>query len=456
LISAGIEGNVYCWPVAIQGRIDVMVSGNRAVSVYGVTADCPNLLFRKPKEKTVGSQGGGRGVLNILQRKASSANMKEPEEVESYSIIVSTGDGYIRAPAWNLEMVESTSSALLSSTITIPPDDGRLHMNVLKLSYDRQYLFAGTNYGSLRIYSWPPIVDSTYPNGFFIELPLHEGKIVSIHESPTSNLIITTGEDSCVFMIDFERNLFPQLETQDLTISHNRKGLKKDLIHGDFDLKNIINKSVVMMTLDDVRNHIRDVADLKQAIQESQSKLYFETHKLSVSHTEDMKKLLDEFDRKMIEEKGRYQELKLDMEKKNNALIRRLEIEKSQHTKLRTEIENRYEYALEDQLERYDTVSERMERLRLEYEDKIREEKFEFERKLNAQRIAFALTEKRLQNETRRITQDRIADEVLYKDTIKRKEEEFEMKLTSIAQTYQSEIDSEQETINKLRNGVKR
>ena len=189
-MSAGQEGNVYCWPTGKEGRIDVVSGNNRSSAVYGLVVDCPSLLYRKVKRK--------EDTKQVIE--------------DIFSLVISTGDGALKCPPWNLEMLHSPSAVPADTpSPVILPDSRYVHITVLKLSYDRHFLFAGTSTGSLRIYSWPAIVTAEYPSGYYIEIPSHDGAIVSLHESLYSNTLITTGIDGNIILYEFERAMFPKI-----------------------------------------------------------------------------------------------------------------------------------------------------------------------------------------------------------------------------------------------------
>ena len=86
--------------------------------------------------------------------------------------------------------------------------------------------------------------------------------------------------------------------------------------------------------IDDIKRHIREASDLRKSLEENQLKLDYITHKLKIEHTEKTQKLVDNYNKILDQEKLRYNEMKLDLDRKIVVLNSRLESEHIAHIKV--------------------------------------------------------------------------------------------------------------------------
>ena len=112
-----------------------------------------------------------------------------------------------------------------------------------------------------------------------------------------------------------------------------------------------------------------------------------------------------------------------------------------------TELENRYEHKLADQLDRYDRLSEEMELLKQKCESLLTAERNEFERQLNELKLETRNREKKLRNENRRVTDDKEADEAAFKEILDQQEGEYEDELRQLIGAAESELSYERDTV---------
>jgi WD40 repeat protein len=57
LFSAGLDGNVYGWPVAKEGRLDVIAASNRSSTILDVIVDSPSTSFYSSTQKDAEADG---------------------------------------------------------------------------------------------------------------------------------------------------------------------------------------------------------------------------------------------------------------------------------------------------------------------------------------------------------------------------------------------------------------
>ena len=440
-----MDGNVYSWPIAKEGRIDIISANNRASTVYGLEIDCPNLMFRKSKKKDGPVSGSGKS-----------------NTVEYYNVILSYGDGYLRAPPWNFDSIDTNISTSTSDipTLVIPPDNNDFHINCVCLSTDRQFLYAGTNFGTLRIYSWPPIVNKEFPNGFFVEIQAHDSPVVAVKQSIDSNTIITCGEDCAIFIFDFNRSLFPKpidiegkiMTPLGKTRNHNKNDNNNMVHETTLEVQDKNSRSeLILMTTDDLKSHIKESVDLQKNLEEMQSLKEYEGHKLILEYEEQIKKIHENYKKDIEEEKKRYYELKMDMERRNASLLEQIELSKNEQIKARNDLENRYEHVLAEQMDRFDGLSEQITRVKQQSTITLKTEKQDFERQLIQLQDESNTKIKQLTNDLARITSDRMSDNMLFKETIMKRETEYETKIKNMIRTNETEKNSLTEENSNLR-----
>ena len=132
-------------------------------------------------------------------------------------------------------------------------------------------------------------------------------------------------------------------------------------------------------------------------------------------------------------------------------LLTTIEAKESDAIKVVSELENRYEHKLADQLDRYDRLSEDMELLRQKCEGLTLAEREDFAKQLNELRNEARLREKKMRTENRRITDDRVSDESAFREILDQQEGEYEDELRQLIGAAEGELISERDNIAKLR-----
>jgi len=181
IFSAGMDGNIYGWPVAQEGRLDIL-SNSRGSAVLDMIVDSTNTSF--PKNDHVDEDGEGV-TLDQFQS-------------QSRTLVLASVDGHMKLPEWSLEVRRETRGAVKDPHIIL--GDDRFAITALSLSAKRDLLYAGTKTGSVRVYAWPPIGDAA--TGAYIEYHIHNAPVVSIKESPIGNTIVSVGEDGSIFVFN--------------------------------------------------------------------------------------------------------------------------------------------------------------------------------------------------------------------------------------------------------------
>ena len=104
VFTAGMDGNVYGWPIAKDARIDVLSANNRLFGVNGMCIDTINLVFPKPeqKEHESGDADGVNDSAVALKAKTGHGPVQSLETRKS--VIVSLVDGVIKVCPWEFEL----------------------------------------------------------------------------------------------------------------------------------------------------------------------------------------------------------------------------------------------------------------------------------------------------------------------------------------------------------------
>lgn len=437
LFSAGMDGNVYGWPVNGGSRIDIVSSNSRSSAYLGFTVDCQNMLFPKINNDNLNEDGESEvdssTVANLVNNTTATTANAAVTEYPSKTIIISMQDGNIRLPEWSLDMKRGTnteSKYIFGNSVSI---------TCLCLSSDHKILYAGTGNGCIRLYAWPPIGEAS--DGVYYEKKVHNSPVVSIKESPIGNAVISVSEDRSIFIFDLKK-----------IISETPKTEGKDDHEEILDDDNIVfNSDVVLLSNESLDEHIQAVVNLQKLLQETQQKYKFQTMQKENEFHEEMKKVSNMNDLNLLNERSKFEKRATDLDKKIKDLTLNIETKEIEGVKLRAEIENRYEHKLADQMERYDRLHEDMELLKQKCEALIASEREALTKQLNELKNEAKVREKKLRSENKRILDDRRADESAFKEILDQQEDEYEDELKQLISAAENELVNERDTITKLR-----
>ena len=212
LFSAGMDGNVYGWQMYSQERMDVVTANSRSsaiLTVHALTLSPP--LFCKADDDEEEAVAHGN---NALEEDFADTLARSFDRV-----ILTCMDGSIRCPVYcpshhpNVKIAEDVapyltppyqSHQLTEAQIASGMEALVINITCVALSVDKRFLFAGTNVGSLRVYTWPlPSPPSTEHS--FIELFTQSQAIVAVVESPSGRSVSTVSEDGSIFVFRIER-----------------------------------------------------------------------------------------------------------------------------------------------------------------------------------------------------------------------------------------------------------
>lgn len=488
LFSAGMDGNVYGWPIFKEGRIDVIAANNRSSAVLDLIVDSPSTIFTNTKQTNndsgdvdhneFGEFGNPVSPTNanssVLKKKEKAGNSSELTTLQilekRYALIISSLDGSLKLPSWSFESVKASSvgKSVSSDNMQIINGDPSVAITALALNSDRTKLYAGTSVGSLRVYQWPPsdekhnrrrsshhytqhttssavaasavsVTDtSKYDSSQFYELFSHSTAVISITLSPQENILMSAAADGSVFI----HNIVNETAKEEIKVDDPFE-LNSDAI--------VLNSEVVLMSLEDIEDHVNEVVELQKTLNETKAKNEFNSRKLESEHNDTIKKMTEVHDATITKEKDNFEKQRIAFDRRIRELMAAIEAKETDHIKVITELENKYEHKLADQLERYDMLSEKMQLLKQKCEGLLEAEKNNFHKQLNDVKDEARTREKKLKIENRRALEDKSANEAAFKEIVNQQEEEYEDELKQLIGAAESELVSERETILKLR-----
>ena len=318
IFSAGMDGNIYGWPVAQEGRLDIL-SNSRGSAICDMIVDCTNTSF--PKNDHLEEEG-----LTLDQFQS-----------QSRTLVLSSIDGHMKMPEWSLEVRRETRGNVKEPHIIL--GDEHFAITALCLSSKRDLLYAGTKSGSVRVYAWPPTGDAAV--GAYLEYHIHNAPVVSIKESPVGNTLVSVAEDGSVFV--YTSNKISEKEEE-------KKNEDELLLEDEV----AFNNTVVMISVEQMEENIQAIVDLKKQLQETNQKHSFQEHRRESEFAEQLKGVVEKHEYMLTTEKSKAEKERTMFEGKVRDLLIKIENAETEQVKVRAEVENRYEHRLAEQLDRYD------------------------------------------------------------------------------------------------------
>eukprot|EP00605_Chrysophyceae_sp_TOSAG23-4_P001800 GSChrysophyteH1.ASY1.ANO1.1990.1 assembled CDS len=398
IFSASVDGCVYGWPTCRDGRLDIVASNPRASTVLSIEVDSSSLVFLPPLADV-----GDDGAPVVRQE-------------EDRYLLLSTASGMINMPAWAFT---NSSWDHVSNPNHIIWGEESCAITCQKLSANRRHLYAGTKAGKIRIYAWPPINKSKV--GIYSEFSAHRGAVVTIHESPRGDKLLTMGEDGAVMVFTLNKAPWTKIP------------------------------QVLLLSTEDMDEHIEEVTSLNKRLRDLEASSQYKLSQLQTSARENERRMAESFDQTLNDERDRYEQLRGEFDEKVKSLLTTIETKETESLKVVADLENRYEHKLSDQLDRYDKLAEEMELLRQKCEGLLLSDRNDFTKQLNDTINNARLREKKMRNENKRITDDRASDEAAFKEILDQQEHEYEDELRQLISAAEGELIVERENIGKLR-----
>jgi exonuclease VII large subunit len=120
-----------------------------------------------------------------------------------------------------------------------------------------------------------------------------------------------------------------------------------------------------------------------------------------VDHSDAVRKLVETHESTVAEEKQLFDSMRSEYERKVKDLLVSIENKEQDHVKVTSELENRYEHKLAEQLDRYDRLGEEMELLKQKCKGMLANERGDFSKQLNDLKSEARLREKKMRSENR-------------------------------------------------------
>jgi hypothetical protein len=437
-------------------------------------------------------------LLCLLCDFSTKGNLSVNEEPDTkvvdmatrYNLLVSSLDGNLRMPTWSLESTNvrhhgaKTTAGSSDAAMQVIHGDPSCSITAMTLSASRTKLYVGTSLGTLRVYAWPPEIvhhppshaagggNSTAVTGGhnmhahantshggggggghgaahghpathlatpYYELYTHGGPVVAIKLSSVDHTIISAAADGSIFI------------HHDVVPKHlDAQGRNMELFDSLTDAMTL-NDDVVLMSAEDIEEHINDVVNLQKELLETNNKNEFHSRKVASEHAETLKLINDQHDLALNREKEAFDHYKSAAERRISDFANSVEAKDVDNQKMRTELENKYEHKLAESLERYDALSEKMQLLKQKCEGLLEAEKSHFNKQLNDLKLEAHNKEKKLKTDHRRAVEDKTANEAAFMEILHQQEGEYEDELKQMIDSVNFELASERETILKLR-----
>ena len=463
LFSAGMDGNVYGWPLFSSERIDIMTASSRSSAIISMSSfsnSAPLYTRQEEDEEEMGTNNQGEDGEGVVM----NAQARDDMIIKSFDrVILTTMDGSIRCPVWtfpnnpHIRLASDTPPyttspfnlkmrALKGDTSSASGADGiMVNMTSALLSIDKRFLYCGTNIGSIRVYNWP-VSDSA---GYF-ELYTQAGAVIAIRESPSGKTLTAVSTDGTICLFDNVRSR----AVEEFDTGLDVLGIVDDGSDEIGNPEDGYNHDLLQITSEDLDHYMNEIAEMQKKLSESQAKFEFELHSLESSHQETSKKNAEKHDKALSVEKDRYDNLQLQFDGRVRELLSIIAEKESGFVKVNAELENRYEHKLADQFDRYDRLCEEMEQLKQRCESLVSMERSQFEKKISQLKNESKHTEKRLNADIKRIKDERHADENAFKEILDQQEDEYEDELRQLIGAAESELSGERDTIMKLRTMV--
>ena len=509
LFSAGMDGNVYGWPIAKDGRMDIIAASNRSSLIFDLTVDSPSTVFKLPdrdddddddNNNNNNDEGGGGGSNAVAATSGGSEvgvsieasevddNRNNMNLCDRYKLIVSSQDGSMRMPSWSLDniLIRGTSggigrSASMGDSLEVISGDPNAAITAIQLSLDRKKLYAGTILGTIRVYPWPPInyatrtkhnnnnnnnntssmfsstgitttansSSSTTLNQSHHIDPYYE---IFTHGGPVIAIKLSPVVANTLITVAADGTIFVLEDVVVVAIQGNNKTLKKEIDYLDTSDDEIkFNDDIVMIASEDMDEHINELVGLQKELVETKVKHEFNTRKVVSDHAENMKNIVENHDMALNKEREAFDNYKSSSEKRIADFISNVEAKDADNQKIRSELENKYEHKLAESLERYDLLSEKMQQLKQKCEALLDNEKNTFHKQLNDLKMDTYNKEKKLKTDHRRAIEDKAANEAAFMEILKQQEDEYEDELKQMIEAVNYELGGERETILKLR-----
>ena len=400
LLSAGNDGCIYAWHIETKSKMERLC--------YAVSS----------------CQQNGMVVNKDLTRVAMCSSDSKLREV-------CDGEEVCEA------RIDAATPKSPSSGMTTPSAARKLPMNAkgetatdIALHPTETVLFVGTSNGAVRVYAWPLSSSECQ----YAEYALHTSSVTKLRFSGDGKYLFSSGNDGSVFMseiiptVDGSERPYPSLGIS--------TGVDED----------------VLVSIDDLAETTSSITELKKKIQDMKSDHDYTSHVKEAQWSDQLKRQKEEADAALKLEVNHFEKLQTRHEETVRTNIEELERINAEHVKVTQELSNEYEHKLADEMNRYDVLSEAMERMRQRCESLLGEQDAEHrERVVSLEMESNARIEKL--NAAVDKLQRQIADEkVRSVAMLNQQESEYELEVLQLTRQKESRDDGSREAIAALQN----
>ncbi|CEG48844.1 WD40/YVTN repeat-like-containing domain [Plasmopara halstedii] len=303
----------------------------------------------------------------------------------------------------------------------------------MALTKDCQRLFVGTKAGYIEVYTWP------IRNKSVAKYYAHAEGILHLRVTDDNEQLITCAEDGsvCIFYIlrsglQRQKHIgisFAKPESSSVLIERRKAG-------GSYT-------DAVLIAREDLEERRIKVLEWQQRYDKATADIEFALHRKENEWINRLHVLKEESEHLVIQERVRFEELEACHQlatRKHNEELKKVE---AHHVKMMQEIENQYERKLAQEMARYDTLSETLEKTRQRCESLVEAHDSQSRDVLHAERMT-AYTRAKEQNDIiKRLHEDVKYNHDKFKEVLHQEEIDNEHEVQKMRAEFVEQLESE-------------
>ena len=115
----------------------------------------------------------------------------------------------------------------------------------------------------------------------------------------------------------------------------------------------IFNHDVLMLSVEEVEEHIREVVEMQKILNEASLKAELYAHHMEIEHADAIRAIVEANDREMLNERNKFDSIRYELDGRVRDLAAAVEQKDLDRQKMVAELENRYEHKLAEQVDRW-------------------------------------------------------------------------------------------------------
>ena len=255
------------------------------------------------------------------------------------------------------------------------------------LSADNKLLYCGTAVGNIRVYEWPltspgsgeapdmdvagaddvPKTSVSYalPEPVFMEFPLHQARVTGLCVTPDSLYLLSCSDDASVFAmgIPYAAPVRGGARAQAVAAAAAAQGHASGALTWEAPPPKNYNVEVALVDRDDMEESLRRLAAMEKKLEEVKNASEYALHMKESQFQDKAAALGEDMEKAVAVERARYDSLQSRHETYVREQVEKREQAKAEYARLSQDMENQYETKLALEMERYDKLSEQMERV---------------------------------------------------------------------------------------------